>query len=74
MPSYVAPVDGSLAAIQSKANETLLIQQAALARATQRSQPAARPIAADNRYVNGSLPESDVRPEFRNSGQWIGRP
>lgn len=34
----------------------------------------ARPVAQDNRYVSGSLPESDVRPEFQNSGQWIARP
>jgi spore germination cell wall hydrolase CwlJ-like protein len=30
-------------------------------------------IAADRRYVAGSLPESDVRDEYRNSGQWIAR-
>ena len=32
-----------------------------------------KPIAADRRYVAGSLPESDVREEYRNSGQWIAR-
>lgn len=30
-------------------------------------------IAADRRYVAGALPESDVRDEYRNSGQWIAR-
>ncbi len=30
-------------------------------------------IAADRRYVAGALPESDVREEYRNSGQWIAR-
>ena len=73
-PSYAPPVDGSLAAIQAKANESLLAQQAALARAARSAAPAAaRPIAQDNRYVSGSLPESDIRPEFQGSGQWISR-
>lgn len=26
----------------------------------------------DDRYVPGALPDSDIRPEFRDSGQWIG--
>jgi spore germination cell wall hydrolase CwlJ-like protein len=30
-------------------------------------------VAADRRYVAGALPESDVREEYRNSGQWIAR-
>jgi spore germination cell wall hydrolase CwlJ-like protein len=30
-------------------------------------------IAADRRYVAGALPESDIRDEYRNSGQWIAR-
>jgi hypothetical protein len=66
------PVDGSLAAIQAKSEESLLAQQAALARASAAMAPA-KPIAQDNRYVSGSLPESDIRPEFRNSGEWIKR-
>jgi len=32
-----------------------------------------QPVAADRRYVPGTLPESDVREEYRNSGQWIVR-
>jgi hypothetical protein len=81
MPSVIAqmpggltapPVDGSLAAIQAKSEESLLAQQAALARASAAMAPA-KPIAQDNRYVSGSLPESDIRPEFRNSGEWIKR-
>jgi Cell Wall Hydrolase len=35
------------------------------------SQPAS--VASDRRYVAGALPESDVREEYRNSGQWIAR-
>jgi Cell Wall Hydrolase len=72
-PGYMPPIDGSVAAIQAKAAESLLVQQAALARAAQRTPVAARPVAQDNRYVSGSLPESDIRPEFRGSGQWIGK-
>jgi hypothetical protein len=30
-------------------------------------------VAADRRYVAGALPESDIREEYRNSGQWIAR-
>ena len=30
-------------------------------------------IGEDRRYVQGALPESDVRPEYRGSGAWIGR-
>lgn len=29
--------------------------------------------ADDNRYVQGALPESDIRPEYRSSGEWIKR-
>jgi Cell Wall Hydrolase len=72
-PLPTSPLDASLAAIQAKANESLLVQQAALARLAVRAPVAARPVAQDNRYVSGSLPESDVRPEFRDSGQWIGK-
>lgn len=32
-----------------------------------------RPVALDKRYVSGALPESDIRPEYRNSGEWISR-
>jgi Cell Wall Hydrolase len=32
-----------------------------------------RSVAADRRYVAGALPESDVLPAYRDSGQWIGR-
>ena len=35
--------------------------------------PAPTRVREDNRYVSGTLPESDVMPEYRNSGQWIGR-
>ncbi len=69
-----ARTDGSIAAIQARASESLLAQQAALARTLQQQNATARPVAQDNRYVSGTLPESDVRPEFRNSGQWIGNP
>lgn len=30
-------------------------------------------VATDRRYVPGSLPDSDVREEYRNSGSWIVR-
>lgn len=33
----------------------------------------AKPVAADRRYVSGALPESDVREEYRASGEWITR-
>jgi hypothetical protein len=72
-PLPTAPMDASVASIQAKANETLLVQQAALAKAATRAPVASRPIAQDNRYVSGSLPESDIRPEFRGSGEWIGK-
>ncbi len=30
-------------------------------------------VDEDNRYVRGTLPESDVMPAYRDSGTWIGR-
>lgn len=30
-------------------------------------------VAQDRRYVAGSLPESEIMPEYQNSGQWITR-
>ena len=30
-------------------------------------------VSADRRYVAGALPESDIRDEYRSSGQWISR-
>ncbi|MFM9852835.1 MAG: cell wall hydrolase [Sphingomonadaceae bacterium] len=30
-----------------------------------------RSVAADRRYVQGALPESDILPQYENSGQWI---
>ncbi len=68
------PTDGSVAAIQARASQSLLVQQAALAKAAQQQIPLARPVAQDNRYVSGTLPESDIRPEFKGSGQWIAKP
>jgi spore germination cell wall hydrolase CwlJ-like protein len=32
-----------------------------------------RSVAADRRYVPNALPESDIRAEYQNSGQWIGK-
>lgn len=32
-----------------------------------------RSVASDRRYIAGSLPESDVLPQYRGSGEWIGR-
>lgn len=32
---------------------------------------AKKAVAQDNRYVPGALPESDVLPQFRDSGKWI---
>ncbi len=29
--------------------------------------------SGDDRYISGTLPDSDIRPEFRDSGQWIAR-
>jgi Cell Wall Hydrolase len=72
-PLPAAIPDASLAAIEARANQSLLAQQAALAQATARQLPAQRPTAQDNRYVSGALPDSNIRPEFENSGQWIGK-
>jgi Cell Wall Hydrolase len=63
--------DASFAALQAQ----LVLQQraaadAALVASAVAMKPA-RPVAQDNRYVSGALPESDVRPEFSQSGQWI---
>lgn len=33
----------------------------------------ATPVSADRRYVAGALPESDIKEEYRSSGQWIAR-
>jgi hypothetical protein len=33
--------------------------------------PAAPKKTVENTYIPGALPDSDIRPEFKNSGQWI---
>lgn len=73
VPAAPALPDGSLMAIQAKANESLLAQQAALARAATARPAPVKPVGQDSRYVAGALPESDIRPEFQGSGQWIKR-
>lgn len=45
---------------------------AGAAGATPSPAPVSR-VEADRRYVPGALPESDIRDEYRNSGQWIAR-
>ena len=30
-------------------------------------------VREDDRYVQGALPDSDVMPQYRDSGKWIGR-
>ena len=63
------------AAIDAQAQQRALDQGAKDSAAlSARAYAPAKPVQQDNRYVSGTLPESDVRPEFRQSGQWIGRP
>lgn len=38
-----------------------------------RAVPMPPPASGDTRYVAGALPESTIREEFRDSGQWIAR-
>ncbi len=67
------PPDASLAAIRAREDQSLLARQREVAaQSVARGLPQRR-VAEDNRYVSGSLPESDVRPEFRGSGDWIAR-
>ena len=34
--------------------------------------PHPKPLREDDRYIPGALPDSSIRPEFRDSGKWIG--
>ncbi len=68
------PPDASLAGIRAREDQTLLARQRDITAqaGAQRGLPQRR-VNEDNRYVSGSLPESDVRPEYRGSGDWIAR-
>jgi hypothetical protein len=46
--------------------------QAAPPVASTSAAPPTRRVGEDNRYVKNALPDSDVLPQYRNSGQWIG--
>ena len=46
--------------------------QAAPPVASTSAAPPPRRVGEDNRYVKNALPDSDVLPQYRNSGQWIG--
>jgi Cell Wall Hydrolase len=74
-PLPVPAPNASVAAIQASQDQSILAKQAALAQAQAARQASAqrKQVADDNRYVTGSLPESDVRPEYQGSGQWIGK-
>jgi spore germination cell wall hydrolase CwlJ-like protein len=63
-PAPAAWVDPAIAA-SAPAPATPVTQVSAIA-------PTKR-VAEDKRYVQGTLPESDIRPEYRNSGQWISK-
>jgi Cell Wall Hydrolase len=71
-PLPVPAPNASMAAIQAAQDQSILVKQAALAQA-QAAKLQRKRVAEDNRYVTGSLPESDVRPEFQGSGEWIGK-
>ena len=64
-PLAPAPGFAMVAPIPTAAVAPLAMADVPAARA------APRPIADDNRYVAGTLPESQIRSEWSGSGQWI---
>jgi hypothetical protein len=62
------------AAIEAQAQARAMEQAARQTDYSARALAPTRPVKADNRYVSGALPESDIRPEFQGSGEWIKRP
>ena len=75
-PGFSAPQIGNAALVAGGTTPLPQIAADNSFAALQAKEPlrqATRPVAQDNRYVSGSLPESDIRPEYRNSGEWIGK-
>ncbi len=81
-PKLFAPTDPLVFATAATANASPPAvappsdQFAAATLTLAQRQPAARPnqpIVDDRRYVTGALPESDVKEEYRTSGEWIAR-
>ena len=62
------------AAIDAQAQQRAMEQAARQTDFSARALTPVRPVKADTRYVAGALPESDIRPEFEGSGEWIKRP
>jgi len=63
------PVPTNVAAMPTAPYPTY---QAAPPLASTSTAPPTRRVGEDNRYVKNALPDSDVLPQYRNSGQWIG--
>lgn len=59
--------------VQPIAPDPLVIAPVAIPMAQMQAPPPSskKAVAQDNRYVPGALPESDVLPQHRQSGQWI---
>jgi hypothetical protein len=62
------PVPTNIAAMPTAPYPTY---QAAPPVASTSAAPPSRRVGEDNRYVKNALPDSDVLPQYRNSGQWI---
>jgi spore germination cell wall hydrolase CwlJ-like protein len=72
-PALTSPLPTTPAAIQW-VDPAIPAKAATQAPVTQVSTLApTRRVAEDKRYLSGTLPESDVRPEYARSGTWIGR-
>ena len=70
------PIPGPKASFRlASADPVLLSDYQAIANRSelpaQRAAPLNVTVAGDDRYLPGALPESDVLPAYRNSGQWI---
>lgn len=65
------PVPTDVAAVPTAPYPTYQSPVPTAAPSTYAAAPTRR-ASDDNRYVKNALPDSDVLPQYRNSGQWIG--
>ncbi len=73
-PMTKAPAGADLAMLAQLQAQSQMQTAASAQSVTQVASIApSRSVAADRRYLPGTLPESSIRSEFQGSGEWIGK-
>ncbi len=73
LPRIVPPAQLAALTLPVLAPDATVIAPLVLPMAPMQAPPPSskKAVAQDNRYVPGALPESDVLPQYRQSGEWI---